>query len=79
MSYIYLVFENKIFHKNLGDIFKGYLNFDTEKIAIRLITLDDLPLLGAAELSFKGWHAEALPYLHEKKSIFTGVLSRFFK
>ncbi len=79
MSNIYLVFENKVFHKNLGEVFKNFLNFDSDKTAIRLITLDDFPVLGAAELTFKGWHAEAIPYVKEKKSLFEGVFSRIFK
>jgi len=79
LSHIYLVFENRIFQKNLGETFKGCLNFDSDKIVIRLITLDDLPLLGAAELTFRGWHAEAIPHAQKKKSLFAGVFSRFFK
>ena len=79
LSHIYLVFENKVFYENLGEIFKGYLNFDSDKIAIRLIALDDLPLLGAAELTFRGWHAEAIPHVQEKKSLFKGVFSRLFE
>tara|TARA_B100001123_G_scaffold450671_1_gene622868 strand:+ start:2695 stop:3891 length:1197 start_codon:yes stop_codon:yes gene_type:complete len=79
LSHIYLVFENKVFQENLGEIFTGNLNFNSDKIALRLIALDDLPLLGAAELTFRGWHAEAVPYVQEKKSLFTGVFSRFFK
>ena len=79
LSHIYLVFENKAFQENLGEIFTGNLNFNSDKIALRLIALDDLPLLGAAELTFRGWHAEAVPYVQEKKSLFTGVFSRFFK
>ena len=42
------------------------------------INLEDLSLLGAAELTFNGWHAEAIPYTKEKKSLFTGIFSRFF-
>ena len=64
---------------NLGEIFKGYLNFNSDKVDLRLIPLGDLPLLGAAELTFRGWHAEAVPYVQEKKSLFAGVFSRFFK
>ena len=48
----------------------GCLNFDSDKIVIRLITLDALPLLGAAELTFRGWHAEAIPHAQKKKSLF---------
>tara|TARA_B100000945_G_C20426910_1_gene621082 strand:- start:1712 stop:2908 length:1197 start_codon:yes stop_codon:yes gene_type:complete len=79
LSHIYLVFENEAFQKNLGDLFKGFLNFNSEKIASRLIILEDHPLLGAAELTFRGWHAEAIPQVQEKKSLFTGVFSRLFK
>ncbi len=79
LSNIYLVFENEVFHKNLGKVFTSFLNFDSDKIAIRLITLDDFSLLGAAELTFRGWHAEAIPYVQEKKSLFGGVFSHIFK
>ena len=79
LSHIYLVFENKVFQENLGEIFQGYLNFNSDKIALRLVPLDDLSLLGAAELTFRGWHAEAVPYVQEKKSLFAGVFSHFFK
>ena len=79
LSHIYLVFENRIFQENLGEEFKKCLNFDSNKIATRLITLEDLPLLGAAELTFRGWHAEAIPHAQEKKSLFAGVFSRLFK
>tara|TARA_B100000029_G_scaffold438150_1_gene453797 strand:- start:7294 stop:8484 length:1191 start_codon:yes stop_codon:yes gene_type:complete len=79
LSQVYVVFENKVFSENLGEIFKGHLNLNSDKIALKQITLDDLSLLGAAELTFKGWHAEAVPYVTEKKSLFAGVFSRFFK
>jgi len=79
LSHVYLVFENKVFQENLGEIFTGNLNINSDKIALRLIALDDLPLLGAAELTFRGWHAEAVPYVQEKKSLFAVVFSRFFK
>ncbi len=79
LSHIYIVFENKIFNENLGEMFKENLDFNSEKISLKLIPLDDLSLLGAAELTFRGWHAEAVPYVHEKKSLFAGVFSRLFK
>ena len=50
-----------------------------EKIIFKQIPLNDLSFYGAAELAFKGWHAEAVPYTNEKKSIFSGVFSRLFK
>jgi len=79
LSHVYLVFENKVFQENLGEIFTENLNINSDKIVLRLIALDDLPLLGAAELTFRGWHAEAVPYVQEKKSLFAVVFSRFFK
>ena len=79
LSHIYLVFENKVFEEKHIKIFKKHLDFNSEKIALRTIALDNLPLFGAAELTFKGWHAEAVPYVQEKKSLFAGVFSRFFK
>jgi len=79
LSHMYLVFENKTFFENLGEIFRKHLNLNSDKITLKSIPLDDLPLLGAAELIFKGWHAEAIPYAQEKKSLFAGVFSRFFQ
>ncbi len=79
LSHMYLVFENKVFFENLREIFKEHLNFNSDKIILKSIPLEDLPLLGAAELVFKGWHAEAIPYAQEKKSLFSGIFSRFFQ
>ena len=79
LSQMYLVFENKVFFENLREIFKEHLNFNSDKIILKSIPLEDLPLLGAAELVFKGWHAEAIPYAQEKKSLFAGIFSRFFQ
>ena len=46
-----------------------------------MITLDDFPVLGAAELTFNGWHAEAIPYVKEKivirEAFFHVFLSNF--
>ena len=79
LSHMYLAFENKSFFDNLREMFSDRLNLDTEKIKLEPITSDDLSLLGAAELTFKGWHAEAIPYVQEKKSLFASVFSRLFK
>ena len=79
LSHLYLVFENKVFLENFDKMFSSYLSINSDKIALRLIKLEDLSLLGAAELAFNGWHAEAVPHAQEKKSLFTGVFSRFFK
>ena len=46
--------------------------------SIQLINQEDHSLFGAAELIFNGWHSEAIPYEKEKKSLFTGLFSRFF-
>jgi len=54
------------------------LNVDEKKIVLEAKTLQDCSLLGAAELIFKGWHGEAIPYSQEKKSIIAGIFSRFF-
>ena len=78
LSHVYLVFENKIFYNNLGETFTRYLNYNSDKNYFQNEALDDLPLFGAAELTFKGWHAEALPIVEKKKSLFGGVFSRFF-
>ena len=79
LSHLFVVFENKVFQEHFDKMFSGFLGIDSNKIALRLIKLEDLSLLGAAELAFKGWHAEAVPFAQEKKSLFTGVFSRFFK
>ena len=78
ISHINLVFEDKVIQENLGETFKSFLNFDADKTSVQLINLEDLSLFGAAELTFNGWHSEAIPYEKEKKSLFTGVFSRFF-
>ncbi len=79
LSHMYLAFENKLFFNNLSKIFSDRLNLNLDKITLEPITSDDLSLLGAAELTFKGWHAEAIPYVQEKKSLFASVFSRLFK
>ena len=61
-----MVFENKVFQEHFDKMFSGFLGIDSNKIALRLIKLEDLSLLGAAELAFKGWHAEAVPFAQEK-------------
>ncbi len=78
LSHVYLVFENDSFKKNLGELFSEHLSFNSQKVALRILSLDDLPLLGAAELTYKGWHAEAIPYVNQKKSLFGRLFSRFF-
>ena len=78
-SHILLVFENKIFQKNLGNVFEKLIKSHSEKVILKSVILEDISMLGAAELTYKGWHAEALPYIQEKKSIFANVFSRIFQ
>ena len=50
-----------------------------EKILIENFTDDDLgTLYGAAELIFRGWPNEALPFSTKKKSIISSFFDRFF-
>ena len=35
-------------------------------------------LFGAAELIFKGWHNEAIPFSRRKKAVISGFFERFF-
>ena len=78
-SHIFLAFENKIFQKNLGNVFEELIKSYSENVILKSLILDDVSMLGAAELTFKGWHAEALPYVEEKKSIFSQLFSRIFQ
>ena len=78
-SHIFLAFENKIFQKNLGNVFEELIKSYSENVILKSLILDDVSMLGAAELTYKGWHAEALPYVEEKKSIFSQLFSRIFQ
>ncbi len=76
---INVFFEDIDIHKNLGKIFKSYINVKDEKIHIENFSDGDLgTLYGAAELLFKGWPNEALPFSVKKKSIISGFFDRFF-
>ena len=79
ISNIYLCFENKTVSKNLENLFKKSVNIQNEKILIESLQKEDFSsLLGAAELIFKGWHKEAIPFSNKKKSIISGFFERFF-
>ncbi len=44
-----------------------------------MVPPDDFSALsGAAELIFKGWHKEAIPFANKKKSVISGIFSRYF-
>ena len=76
---INIFFEDIDIYKNLGEIFKSYIDLNDQKILIENFTDDDLgTLYGAAELIFKGWPNEALPFSIKKKSIISGFFDRFF-
>ena len=76
---INIFFEDIDIYKNLGEIFKSNIDLNDQKILIENFTDDDLgTLYGAAELIFKGWPNEALPFSIKKKSIISGFFDRFF-
>ena len=76
---INIFFEDIDIYKNLGEIFSSYINIKDENILVDNFILDDFGTLsGAAELIFKGWPNEALPFSTKKKSIISGFFERFF-
>ena len=76
---INLFFEDKNIHKNLKDLFKENLVLQDEKIQVESLSNNDAStLFGAAELLFKGWPNEALPFSNRKKSIISSFFERFF-
>ena len=76
---INIFFEDVDIYKNLGEIFKSYIDLNDRKILVENFTDNDLgTLYGAAELIFKGWPNEALPFSIKKKSIISGFFDRFF-
>ncbi len=79
ISKINLLFEDKVIFKSLNILFKDYLKINQNNIRIEASPNDDFAsLFGAAELIFKGWHNEALPYSSKKKSIISGFFERLF-
>jgi len=76
---VHLFFEDKDILENLGELFNESLKIDTKKTQIELLPLNDFSALsGAAELIFKGWDKEAIPFSHRKKSIIASFFERFF-
>ena len=72
-------FEDACIYKNLGHIFKEYLNLNDNIIGAECLSRDDIgTLYGAAELLFNGWPNEAIPFSNRKKSIISGFFERFF-
>ncbi len=72
-------FEDACIYKNLGHIFKEYLNLNDKIIGAECLSRDDIGTLhGAAELLFNGWPNEAIPFSNRKKSIISGFFERFF-
>ena len=72
-------FENDIVHQNLGTLFKKAINIEQNKLFIETHKQDDFgSLMCTAELLFKGWHKEAIPFSYKKKSIISGFFERFF-
>ena len=60
-------FEDVDIYKNLGEIFKSYIDLNDKKILVENFTDNDLgTLYGAAELIFKGWPNEAYLSLLKK-------------
>ena len=79
ISNVYLFFESKNVHKNLDKLFNQSIGIGTNKTHIQSFAQEDFgSLLGAAELIFKGWHKEAIPFSIKKKSIISGFFERFF-
>ena len=76
---INLFFEDPCIYKNLGHLFKEYLNLNDNIIEAEYLSRDDIgTLYGAAELLFNGWPNEAIPFSNRKKSIISGFFERFF-
>ena len=74
-----MFFEDKNIHKNLKDLFKENLVLQDEKIQVESLSNNEAStLFGAAELLFKGWPSEALPFSNRKKSIISSFFERFF-
>ena len=74
-----IFFEDLNIYKNMGEIFKSYINLKYDNTQVENFSHDNLgTLYGAAELLFKGWPNEALPFAAKKKSIISGFFDRFF-
>ena len=72
-------FEDENVYKNLQDLFKKFLKLRDNSIQVECFFNEDLSTLyGAAELLFKGWPSEAIPFPNRKKSIISSFFERFF-
>ena len=75
----YIFFEDEDIFHFLGKLFVNSINKDIVRSKVELGILNNFSALnGAAELIFKGWHREAIPISHKKKSIITSFFERFF-
>ena len=75
----YIFFEDKDIFRFLGKLFVNSINKDIVRSKVEVGILNNFSALnGAAELIFKGWHREAIPISHKKKSIITSFFERFF-
>ena len=78
-SNIYLSFDDKDIFKSLGNFFRKSINTTADNQPRILSDEERISALqGAAELIFKGWHKEAIPFINKKKSIISSFFSRFF-
>ena len=78
-SDIHLFFEDIIIFKNLSSCFEKSLKNGSLSTNTKSFHLNDFSALsGAAELIFNGWHREAIPLSHRKKSIISSFFERFF-
>ncbi len=78
-SNIYLSFDDKDIFKCLGNFFRKSINTTADNQPHILSDEERISALqGAAELIFKGWHKEAIPFINKKKSIISSFFSRFF-
>tara|TARA_B100001093_G_C26832061_1_gene1016601 strand:- start:1596 stop:2798 length:1203 start_codon:yes stop_codon:yes gene_type:complete len=78
---IYLKLVDQNVNKNLKVTFtKNFLNYKNEIIFCDSTQDEQLkPSLGAAELIGKGWHKEAIPIIHSKKSLISRIFSFIFE
>ena len=78
-SHIYLMFEDKNISNKLGNFFQKSFDLNFSKISPVRVDMEEFSIFkGAAELVFKGWHQEAIPFIHKKKSLISSFFSRFF-
>ena len=75
----FLLFEDEKIRKKLGFYFQKSLKDENFHNTLDIYSHDNFTALkGAAELIYKGWHKEAIPFIHKKKSIISSFFSRFF-